>query len=196
MSSRLVDRQALIGFLAQLDHHCDRPGSVFLVGETSQLFEGWRRWASFIELTLEADDALQDGPAYRQALTATQSELELPVVVESPAEVIPLPDGWEARARPAHASTEWLRVFHFDPYSVSFRFIARGDEPDYQLVLQYLSHGWVTVEAMDNLLESVLPRFMAETIAQDPAEFRRRYKSLLQMWRTVRSGAMHRTTGA
>jgi hypothetical protein len=194
VSSRVVDRQALIGFLEQFDHFCGRPGSVFLVGETSQLLEGWRRWASFIELTLEADDALADGPAYRQALELAQSELDLPVVVESPAEVIPLPDGWEARARPAHLSTQWLRVFHFDPYSVSFRFIARGDEPDYHLVLQYLSHGWVTVEAMESLLESVLPRFTAETIAQDPAEFRRRYKGLLQMWHTVRPGATHRAT--
>ncbi|MCK5447510.1 MAG: hypothetical protein KAI98_08765 [Gemmatimonadetes bacterium] len=194
MSSRVVDREALIGFLARLDHHCGRPGRAFLVGETSQLLEGWRRWASFIELTLEADDALEDGPAYRQALEAAQSELDLPVVVESPAEVIPLPDGWEARARPAAASTEWLSVFHFDPYSVSFRFIARGDEPDYHLVLQYLSHGWVTVEAMEYLLESVLPRFTAETIAQDPAEFRRRYKGLLQMWHTMRPGATRRET--
>jgi hypothetical protein len=196
MSSRVVDRDALVGFLARLDHHCGRPGRVFLVGETSQLLEGWRRWASFIELTMEADDPLEDGPVFRRALEATRSELDLPVVVESPAEVIPLPDGWETRARPAHAPTEWLRVFHFDPYSVSFRFIARGDEPDYHLVLQYLSRDWVTEDEMENHLESVLPRFTAETIAQDPAEFRRRYKGLLQMWHTVRPGATHRTTEA
>jgi hypothetical protein len=36
---------------------------------------------------------------------------------------------------------------------------------------------------MDRLLEDVLPRFTRETIAQDPAEFRRKYRGLCQMWR-------------
>ncbi len=197
MTSRaIVDREALLGFLVRLDHHYHRPGRIFLVGETTQLLEGWRRFASTIELTLEPVDPLKDAPAARRALETTRDELDLPVVVESPAQVIPLPDGWEARARPAVAPTEWLRVYHFDPYSVAFRFVARGDEPDYHLVLQYLAHGWVTVEEMDAHLAAVLPRFSAETIAQDPAEFRRRYKGLLQMWHTVRPGTVHRATGA
>jgi hypothetical protein len=41
----------------------------------------------------------------------------------------------------------------------------------------------MTVEAMDGLLDDVLPRFTQETIAQDPAEFRRKYRGLKQMWR-------------
>jgi hypothetical protein len=36
---------------------------------------------------------------------------------------------------------------------------------------------------MDALLDELLPRFTRETIAQDPAEFRRKYRGLLQMWR-------------
>jgi hypothetical protein len=33
------------------------------------------------------------------------------------------------------------------------------------------------------LLSGLLPQFNKETIAQDPAEFRRKYRGLLQMWR-------------
>jgi hypothetical protein len=64
--------------------------------------------------------------------------------------------------------------------------VARGDEPDYRTVLRYLRHGWMTLETMDRLLEETLPRFTRETIAQDPAEFRRKYRGLTQMWRAER----------
>ncbi len=37
------------------------------------------------------------------------------------------------------------------------------------------------------LLASLLPRFTSETLQQDPAEFRRKFKGLLQMWRAASS---------
>jgi hypothetical protein len=67
---------------------------------------------------------------------------------------------------------------------VAFRCLARGDDPDYRTVLRYLRHGWMTLEEMDALLEETLPRFTRETLAQDPAEFRRKYRGLCQMWRS------------
>ena len=121
-----------------------------------------------------------------------QAQLGVELLVESPAELIPLPAGYEQRARPIEipeVSREYgLEFFHFDPYSVAFRFIARGDEQDYQMALNYLEHGWVTFEEMDAMLVDLLPRFSFETIQQDPAEFRRKYKGLLQMWRAALKG--------
>ncbi|MGH6692633.1 MAG: hypothetical protein ACREF4_18345, partial [Gammaproteobacteria bacterium] len=61
--------------------------------------------------------------------------------------------------------------------------LARGDEDDYRTGLTFLRQGWMTVAEMDALLTELLPRFTRETIAQDPAEFRRKYRGLLQMWR-------------
>ena len=72
--------------------------------------------------------------------------------------------------------------------------MARGDEPDYHLVLTYLEHGWMTVEEMQERLSALLPRLTAETIQQDPAELRRKYKGLLQMWEAVRPRTTHRST--
>ena len=194
MTRPAIDRAAVMGFLNRVDRLFGKRGRVFLVGETSQLIEGWRPWVGEVELTAEAAEPLTDGPGLRRALEAARRETDLPVVLESPAEVIPLPDGWEGRARPVASPTEWLEVCHFDPYSVSFRYLARGDEPDYHLILRYLSHGWITEAEMARLLEATLPRFTAETIAQDPAEFRRRSKGLLQMWHAVRPGVTHRPT--
>ena len=38
---------------------------------------------------------------------------------------------------------------------------------------------------MDAQLGELLPRFSADTIQQDPSEFRRKYKGLGQMWHAV-----------
>jgi hypothetical protein len=40
---------------------------------------------------------------------------------------------------------------------------------------------------MNALLVDLLPQFTSETIQQDPAEFRRKYKGLLQMWRAAQA---------
>ncbi|HWP38266.1 MAG TPA: hypothetical protein VNL18_12010 [Gemmatimonadales bacterium] len=118
--------------------------------------------------------------ALATALAACDPQVRNRAVIESPGDIIPLPSGHESRARAISHSSPGLA--HFDPYSVSFRLLARGDEPDYHLVLRYLRHGWMTVREMDALLADLLPRFSNETIQQDPAEFRRKYKGLKQMW--------------
>ena len=61
--------------------------------------------------------------------------------------------------------------------------MTRGDEPDYRVALRYLEHGWVTWDALEASLAEVLPRFSNETIQQDPAEFRRKFRGLRQLWR-------------
>ena len=186
VSGLFVDRPTLLEFLAQLDEAFLRPGRLYLIGETTQLFEGWRDWTDQIEFAAEVDE--EDRPAFAKAVQTVQTRRAVQVLEESPADVIPLPAGHEQRARPAEmpqAQREiGLRIFHFDPYSVAFRFIARGDEQDYRLGLNYLEHGWVTVEEMNAMLVDLLPQFTFGSIQQDPAEFRRKYKGLLQMWRS------------
>ncbi len=192
----LVDRPRLEEFLVRLDAAFGLPGRLYLIGETSQLAEGWRPWVERIELTAEIETA--DREAFRAALEELAAAMDVEIVDESPGDVIPLPDGYRERARDASVGGDGgrLTIRHFDPYSVALRFIARGDEPDYHLVLAYLSHGWMTVETMDELLQGTLPRFSLRTIQQDPAEFRRKYHGLLQMWQALRPGAVHRATPA
>ena len=207
MRRAYVTRTILADFIARLDREFGRPGRLYLVGETTQVFEGWRPWARRIEFT--ADVASEDRSAFSRVARGLAEELGVSVIDEWPGDVIPLPEGYEGRARPSAAGESVsggaiaedavpsrLALYHFDPYSVAFRFIARGDEPDYHLVLTYLAHGWITMEEMNERLSALLPRFTAETIQQDPAEFRRKYKGLLQMWKAVRPRATHRSTRA
>ena len=185
-----MSRSDLVDFIDRLDAQFARPGRLYLIGETTQVWEGWRSWTPQIELT--ADVADEDRGEFARAVGHLADGLRLSVNDESPAEVIPLPDGYEARARRTPAIRAWeesearrLSLVHFDPYSVAFRFIARGDEPDYHAVLAFLQRGWVTVEEMNAVLADLLPQFTSETIQQDPAEFRRKFKGLLQMWRAA-----------
>ena len=185
MSGPFVDRSVLLEFLVQLDETFFRPGRLYLIGETTQLLEGWRAWTDQIEFAAEI--AEEDRQAFGTAVQTVQNRLAVQVSEESPVDVIPLPAGHQQRARPIEPpevnGEGRLRFLHFDPYSVAFRFLARGDEQDYRIVLSYLEHGWVTVEEMDAKLGDLLPEFTSETIQQDPAEFRRKYKGLMQMWR-------------
>ena len=162
---------------------------VFLVGEASQLFEGWIQEAGAVVL---APGTAAGRAAVERSLAAGVANPGVRVVIESPGDVIPLPAGYDSRARPASPGRDGdqphgLDLWHYDPYSVSFRLLARGDEEDYRVGLEFLQHGWTRIEEMHALLQELLPRFTNQTIQQDPAEFRRKCKGLLQMWKAVSS---------
>ena len=188
---KFVDRKTILAFAAELSERFQHPATIYLIREPSLVFEGWRRWSDRLEFAAEVADAQR--AAFAEAVDAIGKQAGLKLQFEHPVDVIPLPEGFERRAIPIpdsafEAPLQKLTFFHFDPYSVAFRYIARGDEQDYHLVLNYLSHGWIVFEKMDELLVELLERFSFDTIQQDPAEFRRKFKGLLQMWRSHSSG--------
>ena len=178
------------------------PARLYLVSRTSHLAEGWCDRVPALELAGEAG-----GAALAESVREAGQALGVHVVWESPADVIPLPAGWEDRslgvealaeaARPAmigQADTGTaLELRHFDPYSVVLRLIARGDEPDYVAALEYVLHGWVEPARLEGLLAEVVPRMTSQTLAQDPAEFRRKFKGLRQLYQ--RSHAVYSPGG-
>jgi hypothetical protein len=168
------------------------PARLYLVSRTSHLAEGWRDRVPAFELAGNAG-AAGLGEAVREAAQA----LGVDLVWESPADVIPLPVGWEERSRPAMigqgATGNALELWHFDPYSVVLRLIARGDEPDYVAALEYVLHEWVEPARLEGLLGEVVPRMTNQTLAQDPAEFRRKFKGLRQLY--LRSHAVYSPGG-
>jgi len=177
-----VDRATMMDFLARLQASFARRGRLYLVGESIQVCEGWNNHTRCLEFAAEIDPG--DRGEFSRIFHQLADEMSIPVNEESPAEVIPLPKGYQDRSRPAAGGSDGLlELFYFDPYSIAFRLITRGDEPDYSAVLAFLDNGWITVEGMNSLLSGLLPQFNKETIAQDPAEFRRKYRGLLQMWR-------------
>jgi hypothetical protein len=184
---------AELGTLIAAVRRClSAPARLYLVSRTSHLAEGWCDRVPAFELAGDAGGA-ELGEAVREAARG----LEVDLVWESPADVIPLPLGWEERSRPAMigqgGTANALELRHFDPYSVVLRLIARGDEPDYVAALQYVMHGWVEPARLEGLLGEVLPRMTSQTLAQDPAEFRRKFKGLRQLY--LRSHAVYSPGG-
>ncbi len=178
----LLNREMIREFFTRLEEAFAHPGRIYLIGETTQVWEGWREWTAQVEFAAEV--ASENRSAFEAAVESVREALGVGALEEHPGDLIPLPQGYRERARLAGAETgKRLQVYHFDPYSSALRFIARGDEPDYHLVLAYLDRGWITEEQLDALLAELLPNFSMQTIQQDPAEFRRKYKGLKQMWR-------------
>ena len=178
---REVTRGDLEALIAAAATALDGPGRLMLVGDASHLAEGTRLRAG--RLVLAADSRVGDPDALRAAVAGAAGTLGVAVTWEHPGDVIPLPNGADGRSRPTDLGVNGLEVRHFDPVSVVFRLVARGDEEDYGLALDYLRAGWVTMEKLDAALERTLDRFTLETIQQDPAEFRRKFRGLQQMWR-------------
>lgn len=172
-----ITRNVLEQVLARVGAVAEARGDFYLIGETSLVWEDHRSWTDEIEVCMILDQGAED---VLQGLKGVSEDLGVTVVNEFPGDVVPLPDDWRERCRSIVAGAA-LRLSHFDPYSVSLRFLARGDDEDYGLVLGYLEHGWVSLEEMDDVVTALLPHFSFETIAQDPAEFRRKYKGLQQM---------------
>ena len=196
MTGSLVTRFVLQDFLAAAAHSYaasapeqGRTGRLLLLGETSQVLEGWRSWTDAVRLY--ADVAYR--PEWDAAAARTAAQFGVAIEQEFPGDLLPLPAGAEQRHRLVRDLPDsGLSLWHFDPYSVAFRHVARGDEPDYHIVLAYMKYGWIEREEMDERLTALLPDFSMETIAQDPAEFRRKYKGLLQMGDRLEPGTVHR----
>jgi hypothetical protein len=176
--SELADLNRLI---AAAQQSTTAPARLYLVSRTSHLAEGWCDRVPELELAGDAGSS-----ELGESVLAAGRALGVGVAWESPADVIPLPAGWRERSRPAmigNAGGNTLEVRHFDPYSVVLRLIARGDEPDYVAALEYVLHEWVNPAQLERLLADVVPRMTSETLAQDPAEFRRKFKGLRQLYR-------------
>lgn len=179
----MITRPAIYEFVAALEERLSSPARLYLVGESSLVVEGWREWTDQLVYAAQGVDRTE----LQQSIELVAAQRQLRILCESPAEVVPLPEGHERRAQgweiAGRSSPALLKLYHFDPYSTAIRLIARGDEPDYMVVLVFLRQGWIQFSELDRLLAELLPQFSTETIQQDPAEFRRKYKGLRQMWR-------------
>ena len=176
-----VTRSTLEQVLDRVGAAVEGGGTLYLVGETSLVWEGVRSWTDEVEIAVTSEKGL--AATVEQALAEIAKDLGIKIIHENPGDVIPLPEGWRGNCRLVDHRAGMLEVAHFDPYSVSLRFLARGDEEDYKLIIAYVERGWISMDELDRRLTELLPRFSFETIAQDPAEFRRKYKGLQQMAR-------------
>ncbi len=78
MRCSYVDRSAIEEFLTRLHAAFPQPGRVYLVGQTTQVFEGWREQAERLEFSAEV--ASDDRAAFNAAIRTLQAHMEIKVL--------------------------------------------------------------------------------------------------------------------
>lgn len=137
---------------------------VYFTGGVTAVLSGWR--SSTIDVDMKVAPELD---SLLQALPRLKEELELNVELASPADFIPVPDGWEDRS-PFIERIRRLSFFHFDLYAQALSKIERGHAQDVADVRTMLERGVIEprrgLEYFDRI-EPNLYRFPAI----DPAAF-------------------------
>lgn len=140
-------------------------GDCYLTGGATAVLLGWRAATLDVDIRLEPEqeEALR-------ALPAIKDELAVNVELVSPADFIPLPEGW--RERSLFAGREGPLAFrHFDPYSQALAKLERGHARDVDDVREMLARGLIEparLHAAFSEIEPELYRFPAV----DPTAFR------------------------
>ena len=168
----LADADRMRAFMRGLAREADREGACFLTGGATAVLIGWRQTTIDIDLLLvpETDRLLR-------AIQRLKDEIRINVELASPADFIPVPDGWQERSR-FEAREGRLSFYHFDLDAQVLAKLERGHAQDLEDVAAMLERGLVeptTALAYFERIEPELYRFPAI----DPRGFRRRVEEAI-----------------
>ncbi len=147
-------------------------GRVYLTGGSTAVLQGWRDSTIDVDIKLipDRDELLQEIPRLKQAL-------DLNIELASPADFIPVAEGWEARS-PLIRTEGKLAFHHFDPVAQALSKAERGHDQDRRDIQELVASGLVDPDearAQFEQIEPLLYRFPAV----DPASFRAAVEELL-----------------
>ena len=153
---------------------------VHLVGGSCLVYEGLKPATVHVDLDIRETPEGDHGRLL-QAIRQLKEELDLNVEEASPADFIPLPSGARERAR-LLARHGHVDFFHYDPYSTALSKIDRGQERDFEDVLDMLEGGWIEWAALASYHAEVLPKLETKSLKSDPARFTRHLEVLEERW--------------
>lgn len=155
--------------MAALGRAVSREHDVYLVGGATAVIEGWRDSTVDIDIALPpgagADDILR-------ALVPIKEALQLNVELASPADFVPVPSGWQERARSV-AREGSVTFLHFDLYAQGLAKLERGHDRDLDDVREMLARGLIEPDRLSAFFDEIEPELFRFP-AIDPASFRRR----------------------
>jgi uncharacterized nucleotidyltransferase DUF6036 len=168
----LTDEGRLRRFMRALGHAAVADGDCYLAGGATAVLLGWRATTLDVDLRLEPEQDELFG-----AIASLKDELSINVELASPADFIPLPDGW--RDRSIFVTHEGRITFrHFDPYSQALAKLERGHSQDLGDVRELLDRGLVEPERLRAAFDEIEPR-LDRFPAVDPPSFRRAVEHFL-----------------
>lgn len=169
-----VDRRRIEDFLTRLGKS-QMSGRIYLVGGTAVVYRGLR------VRTLDIDIAIESGEAQLlEAVRRLKDELQVNVELASPEDFIPLPPGWEGRARFIGRFGN-LDVFYFDFDSIALTKIVRANERDLDDLVLLAREGLVQLQALEQEVAAMLPQLgTGRYFNVDPAAVARNFEAVRQ----------------
>jgi hypothetical protein len=149
-------------------------GNVYLTGGATAVLNGWRDSTVDVDVKLvpDRDELLQQIPRIKESL-------DINIELASPADFIPVPQGWEERS-PLIRQVGQLTFRHFDPTAQALSKAERGHVQDRQDVADLLASGLVTAAGARAQFEQVEP-LLYRFPAIDPPSFRAAVEELFPL---------------
>lgn len=163
----LADAERTRSFMRALGREADAEGACYLTGGATAVLLGWR------DSTIDVDIRLEPEPeALLRAVQRLKDELHINVELASPADFIPVPDGWRERS-PLEAREGKLSFRHFDLYAQALAKLERAHSQDLEDVASMIERGLVEPDRLLAYFEEIEPQ-LHRFPALDPPAFRRR----------------------
>lgn len=175
MTETSIGTHELKVFLQRLGQCFRYPATLYLVGGASLLLAAGK--TSTFDIDLRFTTADQYHGEFIRCLRTVSRDLGAPVELASPEQFIPLPVGFEDRHRYIGRFGA-LDVFHFDFYSMALAKIHRGNEKDFDDVMQMVQASLVEIAALEAYLAEILPEYEFYQPNADPALFQRKFALL------------------
>ena len=168
----LTDAERLGRFMKALGAAARGEAACYLTGGATAVLVGWRETTIDVDIKLvpERDELLR-------ALPSIKVELDVNVELASPADFIPVPEGWEDRSLFV-AREGKVTFYNLDPYSQALAKLERGHAQDLDDVRALVTNGLVVPARVFDLLEEIEPE-LYRFPAIDLPSFRRRVESVL-----------------
>jgi uncharacterized nucleotidyltransferase DUF6036 len=167
----LADSDRIERFMRAFGRAAPIQGRVYLTGGSTAVLQGWRDSTIDVDIKLipDRDELLQEIPRLKQ-------ELDLNIELASPADFIPVADGWESRS-PLIRTEGKLTFHHFDLVAQALSKAERSHDQDLRDIRELIAAGLVDpaeARARFEAIEPLLYRFPAI----DPASFRAAVEAL------------------
>jgi hypothetical protein len=168
----LADAARIRRFMQALGEAARSDGDCYFTGGATAVLLGWRATTVDVDILLEPeqDEALR-------ALPSIKDELAVNVELASPADFIPLPEGW--RERSISIAREGRLTFrHLDPYSQALAKLERGHAQDIDDVQAMLARDLIASDQLRSRFLEIEPD-LYRFPAVDLTDFRRCLEAFL-----------------
>ncbi len=165
---QLADAGRIRAFMRSLGDAARADALVYLAGGATAVLLGWR------ETTIDVDIAavVPESDELLRTLPRLKDELQVNVELASPADFIPVPDGWEDRSLFIGQQGR-LSYYHFDLHAQALAKLERAHAQDLEDVGAMLERGLVVPDRALGFYEEIEP-LLYRFPAVDAASFRRR----------------------